>query len=188
MTSRLSLGGAQQVLGITPDMTVLGKYLAGGLSFGAFGGRRDVMAAFDPDSGGLLHGGTFNNNAFTMAAGTAAHAGALTAEALADVNARGDRLRDALAKVFVSSPLSFCVTGWGSLCTIHPVDGPVRSAAGARAGDDRWRELLFHELLASGFYFAPRGYVALSMEVSDPDIDRFVEAVAAFCARHRDTR
>jgi glutamate-1-semialdehyde 2,1-aminomutase len=188
MTSRLSLGGAQQLLGITPDMTVLGKYLAGGLSFGAFGGRRDVMAAFDPDAGGLLHGGTFNNNAFTMAVGTAVHARALTAESLADVNARGDRLRDALAKTFVSLPQPFCVTGWGSLCTIHPLEGPVRSAAGVREGDVRWRELLFHELLASGFYVAPRGYIALSVEVSDADVDRFVEAVAAFCARHRDTR
>src|SRR5262249_34833439 len=51
MTSRLSVGGAQAVLGITPDMTTLGKYLGGGLSFGAFGGRADVMAAFDPARG-----------------------------------------------------------------------------------------------------------------------------------------
>ena len=73
MTSRLALGGAQELLGITPDMTTLGKYLAGGLSFGAFGGRADLMAAFDPArGGGLTHGGTFNNNAFTMAVGAAA--------------------------------------------------------------------------------------------------------------------
>ena len=48
MTSRLALGGCQGLLSITPDMTTLGKYLAGGLSFGAFGGRADLMAAFDP--------------------------------------------------------------------------------------------------------------------------------------------
>ena len=52
MTSRLAVGGAQELLGITPDMTTLGKYLAGGLSFGAFGGRADLMAAFDPARGG----------------------------------------------------------------------------------------------------------------------------------------
>jgi glutamate-1-semialdehyde 2,1-aminomutase len=188
MTSRLSLGGAQQVLGITPDLTVLGKYLAGGLSFGAFGGRRDVMAAFDPDGGGLIHGGTFNNNAFTMAAGAAVHAAALTAESLAVLNERGGRLRDALSNVFASSPLPYSVTGWGSLCTIHPVEGSVRSAADARSGDLRWRDLLFHELLAGGFYFAQRGYIALSMDVSDADVARFVGAVAAFCERHHDTR
>jgi glutamate-1-semialdehyde 2,1-aminomutase len=187
MTSRLSVGGAQQLLGITPDMTVLGKYLAGGLSFGAFGGRRKVMAAFDPE-GGLTHGGTFNNNAFTMAVGVAVHETAVTAAALAALTARGDRLRQGLAEVFASSPLPFSVTGWGSLCTIHPVDGAIRSAADARAGDPRWRGLLFHELLAEGFYFAQRGYLALSMDVVDVDVARFIDAVAVFCERHRDTR
>jgi glutamate-1-semialdehyde 2,1-aminomutase len=188
MTSRLSVGGAQQLLGITPDMTVLGKYLAGGLSFGAFGGRRDVMAAFAPDGGGLTHGGTFNNNAFTMAVGVAVHDTAVTAEALDALTARGDRLRDEIAEVFASSPLPLSVTGWGSMCTIHPVEGPIRSAADLRAADARWRGLLFHELLADGFYFAQRGYIALSMDVVDADLARFVNALAAFCERHRDTR
>ena len=49
MTSRLSSGGRQRTLGIEPDLTTLGKYLGGGLSFGAFGGRRDVMEQFDPE-------------------------------------------------------------------------------------------------------------------------------------------
>jgi glutamate-1-semialdehyde 2,1-aminomutase len=70
MTSRLAVGGAQEQTGITPDMTTLGKYLAGGLSFGAFGGRDDLMAAFDPRRGGTLgHAGTFNNNVASMAGG-----------------------------------------------------------------------------------------------------------------------
>ena len=72
MTSRLSPGGAQQVLGITPDLTTLGKYLAGGFTFGAFGGRRELMAHFDASTGGALgHAGTFNNNVVSMAAGIA---------------------------------------------------------------------------------------------------------------------
>ena len=188
MTSRLAWGGAQQLTGITPDMTVLGKYLAGGLSFGAFGGRHSVMAAFDPDDGGLTHGGTFNNNAFTMAAGAAVHARALSPAALDELTARGERFRAALAEVFAASPLPLSTTGWGSLCAIHPCDGPVRSPADVRAGDARWRDLLFYELLADGFYFAQRGYLALSMDVGQDDLDRFVQAVAAFCRRHRETR
>jgi glutamate-1-semialdehyde 2,1-aminomutase len=146
------------------------------------------MAAFDPDGGALTHGGTFNNNAFTMAAGVAVHEAAVTEEALADLTARGERRGEGLTEVFASSPLPWSVTGWGSLCTIHPVGGPIRSAADARAADGRWRELLFHELLAEGFYFAQRGYLALSMDVCDTDITRFIDAVAAFCERHRDTR
>jgi glutamate-1-semialdehyde 2,1-aminomutase len=62
MTSRLSTGGLQQVLGITPDLTTFGKYLGGGLAFGAFGGRADLMSRFDPSRADAIpHGGTFNN-------------------------------------------------------------------------------------------------------------------------------
>ena len=66
-------GGRQPTLNITPDLTTLGKYLGGGMSFGAFGGRHDVMAQFDPRvAGALAHAGTFNNNVVTMSAGIAA--------------------------------------------------------------------------------------------------------------------
>ena len=72
MTSRLSPGGLQQSLGVTPDLTSLGKYVGGGMTFGAFGGRADVMQAYDPRNPlGLMHSGTFNNNTLTMAAGAA---------------------------------------------------------------------------------------------------------------------
>lgn len=183
MTSRLALGGAQQLLGITPDLTTLGKYLAGGLSFGAFGGRRDLMAAYDPAQGGLTHGGTFNNNAFTMATGAAVHDALIDAATLATVNERGDRLRTGLNARFTSSPLPFCATGWGSINAIHPVPPPVRSPTDLAEADQRWRELLFHDLLEAGFYLAPRGYVALTMDVTDDDTGRLLEAVEAFLER-----
>ena len=70
MTSRLSPGGRQAMLGITPDLTSLGKYIGGGMSFGAFGGRADIMSRFDPRRADALpHAGTFNNNILTMSAG-----------------------------------------------------------------------------------------------------------------------
>ncbi len=178
MTSRLAIGGAQELLGITPDMTTLGKYLAGGLSFGAFGGRRDLMAAFDPGAGGLSHGGTFNNNAFTMAVGAAVHQTVIAQGALSAVNQRGDAMREALTKAFADASAPWSVTGWGSLANLHPVAGPVASPNDLRDADPRRRELLFHELLAAGFYIAPRGYIALTMDVTDDDVDRFVTAVA----------
>jgi glutamate-1-semialdehyde 2,1-aminomutase len=177
MTSRLAVGGAQAVHDIPADLTVLGKYFAGGLSFGAFGGSRDVMAAFDPARGGLTHGGTFNNNAFTMASGTAV-AALLDRDTLAGLNARGDRLRDRLSQAL--APLGFCVTGAGSMMTIHPSPGPVVRWSDIADADTRWRRLLFHELLARGFYIAERGYLALSLAVTDADLDAFVEAVGAF--------
>jgi glutamate-1-semialdehyde 2,1-aminomutase len=165
-------------------MTTIGKYLAGGLSFGAFGGRRDLMAAFEPAAGGLAHGGTFNNNAFTMAVGAAVHETLIDAEALAAVNKRGEILRDGLNDRFTSSTLTFSASGWGSLTNVHPVPGPVRSPDDVRAADPRWCELFFFELLEAGFYLAPRGYLALSMDITDDDVEAFLDAVGEFCARH----
>ena len=90
MTSRLAPGGAQELFGIAPDLTTLGKYLAGGFTFGAFGGRRDLMAHFDVTRGGALgHAGTFNNNVVSMAAGVATLTDVLTPEVLAEVNRGG---------------------------------------------------------------------------------------------------
>ena len=184
MTSRLAFGGAQELLGLAPDLTTLGKYLAGGLSFGAFGGRRELMAAYDPASANaLMHGGTFNNNAFTMAVGAAVHESLIDAAGLSAVNERGDRLRTGLNARFESSPLPLTATGWGSLMNIHPVPGPVRSPADLGDADPRWRQLLFHDLLEAGFYLAPRGYLALTMDVSDDDTGRLLEAVEDFCIR-----
>jgi glutamate-1-semialdehyde 2,1-aminomutase len=186
MTSRLARGGAQQLTGVTPDLTTLGKYMAGGMTFGAFGGRRDLMAAFDPEVGGLLtHAGTFNNNTFTMAAGVEAQHIVTRDGYLERLSARGDRLRQQLTGVFTASPLAFCVTGWGSLNAIHPVAGPVTHLGDLEGADDRWRRLLFHDLLDAGYYIAPRGYMALSAALSDEDVDGFVAAVDGFCDRYR---
>src|SRR5690606_5029739 len=100
MTSRLSPGGRQALLGVTPDMTTLGKYLGGGLSFGAFGGRRDIMVRYDPArDDAIAHAGTFNNNVLSMAAGLAGITKVLTPETLAALNARGERLRGRLNEI-----------------------------------------------------------------------------------------
>jgi glutamate-1-semialdehyde 2,1-aminomutase len=174
MTSRMSAGGAQARTGLIPDLTTLGKYLAGGMTFGAFGGRADVMAAFDPARGGTLtHGGTFNNNVVTMAAGAAALGELLSPQVLDDLYGRGEALRRRIADVLAASPLPLSVSGMGSLMTIHTVRGPVRSPADLVDADPVLKELLFHELLERGIYVAPRGYIAMSAAISDSDCDRF---------------
>ena len=82
MTSRLAPGGLQGVHGIRPDLTTFGKYLGGGFSFGAFGGRAEIMALFDGHKPGTLaHAGTFNNNVLSMAAGCVAMGEIFTAVA-----------------------------------------------------------------------------------------------------------
>src|SRR5262249_20391565 len=148
-TSRLSPGGRQQLLGITPDLTTLGKYFGGGLTFGAFGGRRDLMGHYDPRRAGhFSHPGTFNNNVLSMAAGVAGLSQVLTAEALGALNTRGDALRDSLNEQFSLLDANLYATGLGSIMNLH-----VRADRHyARAA----RELLFFSLLERGFYIANR--------------------------------
>ena len=183
MTSRLSPRGAAPLFDLTPDLLTLGKYLGGGLSFGAFGGRADLMSRFDPSQPGALpHAGTFNNNVLSMAAGLAGLTQVLDDARLEALNARGDRLREQLNAVM--APHGWVATGMGSMVGFHPVSGPVRSPADLADADDRRRELLFLDLLERGFYVAPRGFIALSIEVTDDDVDEFVAAVAeALAAR-----
>ena len=183
MTSRLSPRGAAPLFGVTPDLLTVGKYLGGGLSFGAFGGRADLMARFDPSQPGALpHAGTFNNNVLSMAAGLAGLTQVLDDDRLDALNARGDHLRAALQSVM--APHGWTATGMGSMVGFHPVPGPIDSPADIAGADDRRRELLFLDLLERGWYAAPRGFIALSIEVTDDDIDGFVAAVAdALAAR-----
>jgi glutamate-1-semialdehyde 2,1-aminomutase len=183
MTSRMSAGGGQQRLGITPDMTTLGKYLAGGMTFGAFGGRRDVMAVFDPARGGRLgHGGTFNNNVVSLAAGVEVLSNHLPPALLDDLFARGEALRARINEATAAADAPVIATGWGSLLNLHPVGGGSTSAAVTNPDDlahvdPRARELLWFGLLERGFYVAPRGYLALSLAITDDDLDRFTGAL-----------
>ncbi len=169
MTSRLAPGGAQQRFDVMPDMTTLGKYLAGGMTFGAFGGRRDIMAAFVPGSGSLTQAGTFNNNIVSMTAAIATLRHELDADMVGKVNARGDRLRDDLQAAFDAAGGHYWVTGLGSMLCVH-------------SDDDRRVELYFHAMLADGLYLARRGFMALSREVTDDDCARLVDSTTRWLA------
>jgi len=178
MTSRLPRRA------VTPDLMTVGKYLAGGMSFGAFGGSAELMGRYDPKRpGALFHAGTFNNNVVSLSAGIAGLRDVLTDERLAALNARGDRLRDALNR---AGDGLLHTSGSGSLMTIHP--GP--RAYNASEPPDPRRELVkrlvFFELLDAGQWIAARGMLALSLPITDALCDEFANAFAAIVARHRD--
>jgi glutamate-1-semialdehyde 2,1-aminomutase len=176
MTSRLSPGGRQALLGIVPDMTTLGKYIGGGMSFGAFGGRHDIMALFDPRRpDALAHAGTFNNNTITMAAGLAGMTQVLKPERNRDLNQRGDRLREALNALFARRGAPLRVSGLGSIMALHAVG--KADSVGEAAAVTKIKDLVFFDLIARGFYLARRGLIALSLPVSDADTDAFVAAI-----------
>lgn len=183
MTSRFGRGGAHQLLGMAPDLVTLGKWVGGGMSFGAFGGRADIMDIYDPAKAGAMpHAGTFNNNVLSMRAGVAALAEVFRPEAAQALHAKGEALRKRLNRIFTASGFALQVTGQGSLMNIHPVAGHVSNVDDLAFGDDRVKELLFLDLLEHGYYMARRGFIALSIVLDDSEIDSFADAIEEIIA------
>jgi glutamate-1-semialdehyde 2,1-aminomutase len=183
MTSRMSAGGMQQRLGITPDVMTLGKYVGGGMTFGAFGGRRELMSLYDlREDGAVPHAGTFNNNTLSMTAGHAGLSGVFTAEASDALFDRGEALRRRLDEVCHQAAADIQWTGLGSLMTVHFQSGQIRSARDVQPQPAR-RELFHLAMIEEGFHLARRGMIALSLAVTDAELDAFVGAVERFARR-----
>jgi glutamate-1-semialdehyde 2,1-aminomutase len=177
MTSRLSAGGRQALLGIAPDLTTIGKYFGGGLSFGAFGGRAEIMERFDPRRPGALpHAGTFNNNVLSMAAGLAGLRHVLTPQALDALNRRGDTLRDGMNGVLARNGVDAQVTGIGSLLSLHMTSRPVSSPADLHGVEADAKALVFFDLLERGIFLAKRGYMALSVPFDEAACEAMLRA------------
>lgn len=187
MTSRLGRGGMQSEYNVIPDMTTLGKYLGGGLTFGAFGGRRDIMQRFDPRSDNALpHAGTFNNNVLSMAAGVAGLSKVFTPEAADALRDRGNALRDRLNGIIAERGVGAQVTGYGSILCVHFQIGPITKPADTAATRPEARRLFHLELLKRGIYIAQRGYMTLSLAMTDEHLDRFCAAFDEVLAEHGD--
>ncbi len=185
MTSRLSPAGRQGLLGLQPDLTTIGKYFGGGLSFGAFGGRRELMQRYDPRRPDALgHAGTFNNNVLSMAAGLAGLRELWTDEAARALNARGDRLRDACNARAAARGLALQYTGLGSLINLHARAAPLRRPEDLAGSDGRVKDLLYLALLERGIYTARRGLVALSLPFGDAEAAQFADAFDDALATH----
>jgi glutamate-1-semialdehyde 2,1-aminomutase len=186
MTSRLAPAGRQSQLGLVPDLTTLGKYFGGGLSFGAFGGRRDVMQRFDPRRPDALgHAGTFNNNVLTMAAGLAGLRELWTPEAAKTLNQRGDRLRERANAMFRARGVSLQFTGLGSMMNLHATHRALRRPADLAGCDPRVKDLVFFALLERGTFIARRGLVALSLPFGDAELEGFLSVLDDVLESHR---
>lgn len=186
MTSRLAPGGRQQLLSIAPDLTTLGKYIGGGMSFGAFGGRMDVMAQFDPRvSGHLSHAGTFNNNVLSMSAGIAGLTQLYTPEAALTLNARGDAMRQRLNEACHAHDVNLQFTGLGSMMNLHGTRNPINNCDDHPPTEQLIKDLFFFHMLEQGFYVARRGFIVLSLPITNEDIDRFVASFEDFLQRYK---
>lgn len=186
MTSRLAYRGLHGVHGINPDFVTLGKYLGGGASFGAFGGRADLIDRFDPASpGAFSHGGTFNNNILSMAGGFTGFTQVLTEEASTGFNARGDRMRGRMNDALEKHGVEGVVLGRGSLMNLHFVAGPVNTPAPLDDSDPNLLALWHVEMMLRGFHVTPRGMMALSLPYGDAELDAFMDAFEDFLVTHK---
>jgi glutamate-1-semialdehyde 2,1-aminomutase len=179
---RVAPGGAQQLYGVTPDLTTMGKIIGGGLPVAAFGGRADVMELLDPRrQPNLAQGGTYNGNPLGMAAGVAAMK-ELTPDVYEDLNRKGARIKDQLSEVFASHGVAAQVNGVASLLAIHFTATPVTDYRSKATSDDGMTRDFFLGLLNHGVLMAPRAMGALSTPMGEEEIQRFVDAADAVVA------
>src|SRR5262249_41147577 len=157
-------------LGIKPDLTTLGKIIGGGLPVGAFGGRADVMAGFDPTGPEPIHhSGTFAGNAATMAAGLAT-LNAYGPDVIDELNALGDRLRSGLQDAFSGRRTRGQITGVGSLIGVHFADQPVRDYRSGLKADRNIATAAHLALLNRGIVSRPGGGFFLSTPMTDKEV------------------
>ncbi len=178
---RVAKGGAQQLFGIHPDLTTIGKVIGGGLPAAAFGGRADIMASIAPD-GPVYQAGTLSGNPLAMAAGIATLEQLEAADFYDDLGASTKRLADGLADLARDAGVPLCVESCGGMFGFVFSDkGPIRSYSQVVAADvDRFRKF-FHGMLDKGIYLAPSAYEAgfVSSAHGDDEIAQTLDAAKA---------
>ena len=173
---RVGSGGAQGRYGVTPDLSIFGKVIGGGLPLAAVGGRADVMDELAP-LGPVYQAGTLSGNPLATAAGLAVLA-ELDDASYATLETTAERLADGLRKAFAGAGVAAQVTRAFTLVGVFFADAPVTDYEDARGADHERYARVFHALLDDGVYFAPSGYETLfpSLAHSDADIDTTIEA------------
>ena len=188
---RLGFNGAQGALGVKPDLTALGKVIGGGLPIGAVGGRADILeAVFDPRGGRpkMTHGGTFNANPLTMAAGAAAMT-LLDRPAFDRLSALGDRLRKGLREAVAISGAPATVRGATSMTSLFHIEADlpthrhVVEAMQAHPEARQRAEAFFRDLLNHGVMIGAPGLFVLSTALTEADIDRVCDVSLAALRR-----
>jgi glutamate-1-semialdehyde 2,1-aminomutase len=185
---RVAPGGAQELLGVTPDLSCFGKIIGGGLPIGAFGGRRDIMAQYDPTAAGgarIAHAGTFNANPMTLVAGEAVLQ-ALTPPIYRRLAELGESLRQKLRRTLGGTGVPAQVTGIASLFGIHFNTRPIKNYRDVVADDAEMTKGLYTGLLNEGILLQTTCAGALGVMTTDTEIDTLVDAVGRVIRRLRE--
>ncbi len=183
---RVALGGAQQLFGIKPDLTTLGKVIGGGMPVAAYGGRRDIMERVAP-SGDVYQAGTLSGNPVAVACGLE------TLEVLqrdCDFNvlaARTRRMMDGLLNAARDHEIPMSVDCEGGMFGFNFIDKPIRNFADAGRADNKLFNKFFWGMLDEGIYLAPSAFEAgfVSFAHSDEDIANFISASHKILGRLR---
>ncbi len=176
---RLAKGGAQELYGLTPDLSCFGKIIGGGLPVGAFGGRADIMDCLAP-LGPVYQAGTLSGNPLAMAAGLAALDELVATDAYAQLDALGRQLEAGMAEAAKSAGVTVTWQRLGSMFCGYFGPGPIWNLADAMRSDRAKFAKFFHGMLAEGFYFAPSQFEAgfISTAHTTVDIEATVKAAA----------
>jgi glutamate-1-semialdehyde 2,1-aminomutase len=174
---RLCHGGAQSLHGITPDLTVLGKIIGGGLPAAAYGGRAEIMNFVAP-LGAVYQAGTLSGNPLAMRAGIEALRLVADPNFYTELNARADNFAEKLRAIVRGSGVAAQVNSAGSLVTLFFAAEPVANYADAKKSDTQRFATFFRAMLERGILLPPSQFEALfiSSAHSDADLQRALDA------------
>ncbi|MDR5833266.1 glutamate-1-semialdehyde 2,1-aminomutase [Caballeronia sp. LZ034LL] len=156
---RVALGGAQEVYGIKPDLTCLGKVIGGGMPAAAFGGRRDIMAHLAP-LGGVYQAGTLSGNPIAVAAGLATLRLIQRPGFYDDLAKQTRKLVDGLTAAAREARIPFCADSIGGMFGLYFSEQVPASFAQIQQGNTLRFNAFFHAMLDAGVYFAPSAFEA----------------------------
>lgn len=176
---RVARGGVQELTGITPDLTAMGKVIGGGLPVGAFGGRTDIMDHLSPD-GPVYQAGTLSGNPLAMAAGLAQLHELDRSDAWSRLERLGAQLEDAVRGALQNADRRYVFHRLGSMFCLFFTEGPVRNLEEAKKSDTAAFAKFFHHCLEDGVYFAPSqfetGFICTAH--TPADLERTAEVTA----------
>lgn len=175
---RLSLGGAQELYGVTPDMTTMGKIIGGGLPVGAYGGRKDIMDSISP-VGPVYQAGTLSGNPLAMAAGLAMLRYLKSNPAVyKQLDESTSTLVSGIRSQLKEAGLPYTINQVGSMFTLFFTDAKVIDFDTAKTADTQRFATYFQAMLSQGIYLAPSQFEAMfiSTAINDEIIARILQA------------
>ena len=177
---RFTFGGYQNLIGIAPDLTCLGKIIGGGMPVGAVGGKKEIMEKLAP-LGDVYQAGTLSGNPLAMSAGIATLSILKTkTDSFASLTKQANGLCREMEKLFAQQGIAVCINNIFSMFTIFFQQGPVNDLTSALQSDTNLYARFFHGMLEKGIWLAPSQFEAgfLSFAHTDKDMDQTLSALA----------